>query len=142
MSFTASFIFSPVIFFSSDKITQRNTKGIDLLERVCDHINLVERDYFGLTYLDKENIRVSLLFHTLFSHLSLSLVLLFKQMCVQHPQELCFECIQERNPDETEIITSFLSFSLDQQQSWLNPDKKISKQLKSKYLPFILSFFQ
>lgn len=38
---------------------QRNTKGIDLLERVCDHINLVERDYFGLTYLDRENIRVS-----------------------------------------------------------------------------------
>ena len=38
---------------------QRNTKGIDLLDKVCDHINLVERDYFSLTYLDKENIRVS-----------------------------------------------------------------------------------
>ena len=38
---------------------KRRTKGIDLLEKVCDHINLVERDYFGLTYRDHEDIRVS-----------------------------------------------------------------------------------
>lgn len=26
---------------------------------MCDYINLVERDYFGLTYRDQEDIRVS-----------------------------------------------------------------------------------
>lgn len=42
---------------------QRRTKGIDLLEKVCDHINLVERDYFGLTYRDHEDVRVSVPCH-------------------------------------------------------------------------------
>ncbi|XP_054274134.1 protein 4.1 homolog isoform X3 [Macrosteles quadrilineatus] len=33
----------------------RKAKGEDLLEKVCDHINLLERDYFGLTYEDRHD---------------------------------------------------------------------------------------
>lgn len=36
---------------------QRKAKGENLLEKVCDHINLLERDYFGLTYEDKNDPR-------------------------------------------------------------------------------------
>lgn len=57
----------------------RRTKGIDLLEKVCDRLDIVERDYFGLTFRDHENVR-----------------------------------------------------------SWLNPDKRVEKQLKN--LPWIFSF--
>ncbi|KAG8324949.1 hypothetical protein J6590_079166 [Homalodisca vitripennis] len=35
----------------------RKSKGEDLLEKVCDHINLLERDYFGLTYEDRHDPR-------------------------------------------------------------------------------------
>ncbi|KAF6197633.1 hypothetical protein GE061_008599 [Apolygus lucorum] len=31
----------------------RKSKGEDLFEKVCDHLNLVERDYFGLIYEEK-----------------------------------------------------------------------------------------
>ncbi|KAL1115304.1 hypothetical protein AAG570_007335 [Ranatra chinensis] len=36
---------------------QRKSKGEDLLEKVCDHLNLLERDYFGLTYEDRHDPR-------------------------------------------------------------------------------------
>ncbi|RWS31118.1 band 4.1-like protein 3 [Leptotrombidium deliense] len=35
----------------------RKTKAAELLHNVCDHINLLERDYFGLTYRDNEDSR-------------------------------------------------------------------------------------
>ena len=76
--------------------SQRRTKGIDLLEKVCDHNNLVERDYFGLTYRDHEDVRVSMPCHA-------------------------------RN-----ALTTTNTIPCRLKQSWINPDKKISKQLKSK----------
>ncbi|XP_015789248.1 band 4.1-like protein 3 isoform X2 [Tetranychus urticae] len=33
------------------------TKGIEIFEQVCDHLNLLERDYFGLSYKDQEDTR-------------------------------------------------------------------------------------
>uniref|UniRef100_A0A1B6C8P8 Moesin/ezrin/radixin homolog 1 n=1 Tax=Clastoptera arizonana TaxID=38151 RepID=A0A1B6C8P8_9HEMI len=36
---------------------ERKAKGEDLLEKVCDHLNLLERDYFGLTYEDRHDPR-------------------------------------------------------------------------------------
>ncbi|XP_060536727.1 protein 4.1 homolog isoform X2 [Cylas formicarius] len=35
----------------------RKAKGKDLLDRVCEAINLIERDYFGLTYADRHDPR-------------------------------------------------------------------------------------
>ncbi|RWS13885.1 band 4.1-like protein 3 [Dinothrombium tinctorium] len=35
----------------------RKTKGLEVFNKVCDHINLLERDYFGLTYQDSEDVR-------------------------------------------------------------------------------------
>ena len=36
---------------------QRKAKGQELLDRVCDALNLVEKDYFGLTYEDRHDPR-------------------------------------------------------------------------------------
>ncbi|KAI5699433.1 hypothetical protein M8J76_004767 [Diaphorina citri] len=36
-----------------DVSIERKAKGEELFDRVCDHLNLLERDYFGLTYDDK-----------------------------------------------------------------------------------------
>ncbi|KAI1287648.1 Band 4.1-like protein 3 [Halotydeus destructor] len=57
----------------------RKTKGHELIIKVCDYVNLAEKDYFGLTYTDQDGVR-----------------------------------------------------------SWLNPEKRINKQLKN--LPWVFSF--
>ncbi|KAH6922436.1 hypothetical protein HPB50_013609 [Hyalomma asiaticum] len=35
----------------------RKARGEQLFDRVCEYLNLLERDYFGLTYRDHENTR-------------------------------------------------------------------------------------
>lgn len=34
---------------------QRKSKGEELLDKVCEHLNLLEKDYFGLTYEDRHD---------------------------------------------------------------------------------------
>ncbi|CAD5111921.1 DgyrCDS1181 [Dimorphilus gyrociliatus] len=36
----------------------KNAKGEDLLEKVCSHLNLVERDYFGLSFNDTQSVKM------------------------------------------------------------------------------------
>uniref|UniRef100_A0A3B1J819 Erythrocyte membrane protein band 4.1-like 3b n=1 Tax=Astyanax mexicanus TaxID=7994 RepID=A0A3B1J819_ASTMX len=36
-------------------VEQKKVKGQVLFDKVCDHLNLLEKDYFGLTYRDAEN---------------------------------------------------------------------------------------
>lgn len=31
-----------------------------LFDKVCDHLNLLEKDYFGITYRDVENQKVNI----------------------------------------------------------------------------------
>lgn len=38
---------------------QRDTKGQFLLDHVCNHYNLLEKDYFGIRYVDPEKQRVT-----------------------------------------------------------------------------------
>lgn len=38
---------------------QKHAKGQDLLKKVCDHLNLLEEDYFGLAIWDTPTSRVS-----------------------------------------------------------------------------------
>lgn len=45
------FIYSTIIFLFL--LFQRKAKGSELFEKVCDYLNLLERDYFGLKYEDK-----------------------------------------------------------------------------------------
>lgn len=40
---------------------QRETKGQFLLDHVCNHYNLLEKDYFGIRYVDPEKQRVTVL---------------------------------------------------------------------------------
>lgn len=39
--------------------SQKDTKGQFLLDHVCNHYNLLEKDYFGIRYVDPEKQRVS-----------------------------------------------------------------------------------
>ena len=32
---------------------QKNALGKELLEKVCQHLDLIEKDYFGLQYVDE-----------------------------------------------------------------------------------------
>ena len=32
---------------------QKNALGRELLEKVCQHLDLIEKDYFGLQYVDE-----------------------------------------------------------------------------------------
>lgn len=38
---------------SRSNLLQRKAKGRDLLDQVCEAINLIEKDYFGLVYSDR-----------------------------------------------------------------------------------------
>jgi hypothetical protein len=37
---------------------QKHAKGLDLLKRVCEHLNLLEEDYFGLAIWDNGTSKV------------------------------------------------------------------------------------
>lgn len=45
------------IFTNKFLTSQRKAKGQDLLNKVCEAINLIEKDYFGLTYADRHDPR-------------------------------------------------------------------------------------
>ncbi|KAM9742878.1 FERM domain-containing protein 3 isoform 2-T2 [Menidia menidia] len=59
---------------------QRDTKGQFLLDHVCNHYNLLERDYFGIRYVDPEKQR-----HWLEPNKPV-----VRQMKAQHPYTMCF----------------------------------------------------
>lgn len=48
-----------MIFFSPLHFPQKRSRGQVLFDKVCEHLNLLEKDYFGLTYRDAENQKVS-----------------------------------------------------------------------------------
>lgn len=37
---------------------QRKAKGQDLFDKICEYINLAEKDYFGLNFIDKHGYTV------------------------------------------------------------------------------------
>uniref|UniRef100_A0A671V5J4 FERM domain-containing protein 3 n=1 Tax=Sparus aurata TaxID=8175 RepID=A0A671V5J4_SPAAU len=59
---------------------QRDTKGQFLLDHVCNHYNLLERDYFGIRYVDPEKQR-----HWLEPNKAV-----VRQMKSQQPYTMCF----------------------------------------------------
>lgn len=50
-AFNIRYMFS--FFFS-----QKRAKGQVLFDKICEHLNLLEKDYFGITYRDVENQKV------------------------------------------------------------------------------------
>ena len=40
---------------------QKSSKGEDVLNKVCDYLNLLEKDYFGLSFRDRDDSRVRLI---------------------------------------------------------------------------------
>lgn len=50
---------------------QKGAKGQELVDKVCEHINLLEKDYFSCSFRDNANIKVvSSVFNKSFSHLT------------------------------------------------------------------------
>lgn len=43
-------------------LTQKHAKGQELLMKVCDHVNLLEKDYFGLANWETPTNKVGWLF--------------------------------------------------------------------------------
>lgn len=39
-------------------LSQKRAKGQILFDKICDHLNLLEKDYFGITYRDVDNQKV------------------------------------------------------------------------------------
>lgn len=40
-------------------LLQKHSKGQTLMDMVCEHLNLLEKDYFGLTFADADTQKVS-----------------------------------------------------------------------------------
>lgn len=38
-------------------VLQKSSKGQDLIDRICEQVDLVEKDYYGLVYVDMNNCR-------------------------------------------------------------------------------------
>lgn len=52
------------VFESLSLSLQKRAKGQYLFFKVCEHLNLLEKDYFGLTYTDNHEQKVCILTHT------------------------------------------------------------------------------
>lgn len=50
--------FPPVTFLFPFTVFQRDSKGLYLFELICQHLNLLEKDYFGIRYVDPDKQRV------------------------------------------------------------------------------------
>lgn len=44
-------------------LLQRDAKGQYLFDLICHHLNLLEKDYFGIRYVDPDKQRVSIFIH-------------------------------------------------------------------------------
>ncbi|CAG12037.1 unnamed protein product, partial [Tetraodon nigroviridis] len=93
----------------------KHAKGQELLTKVCDHINLLEKDYFGLANWETPNSKVGWSF-------SLSLRVVVKCAC------------QKKEPSQIwkSIRFSFL-------QTWLETTKEIRKQVPGSVYEFTFS---
>lgn len=91
---------------------QKRAKGQYLFFKVCEHLNLLEKDYFGLTYKDNHDQKVCIHRHT------------YTGWNKEVSRKCRHGCFQQR-------LTGFL-FSLSF-QCWLDPMKEIKRQIRSKF---------
>lgn len=47
---------------------QKRAKGQYLFFKVCEHLNLMEKDYFGLAYVDNHEQTVCICVHAVWTH--------------------------------------------------------------------------
>ena len=38
-------------------VLQKSAKGQDLIDRICEQVDLIEKDYYGLIFIDQDNTR-------------------------------------------------------------------------------------
>lgn len=91
---------------------QKRARGQYLFFKVCEHLNLMEKDYFGLTYKDSHEQKVRIHARTkdalLFTSKNCSQVCAVTLLEFNFPSVLCLQC-------------------------WLDPTKEIKKQICSKF---------
>lgn len=102
--------------------SQKGARGQMLFDKVCEHLNLLEKDYFGITYRDVENQKVNIWFvfyNVKWSHSS-------QTNCTTGHGE--WKCV-------VFYFTSVfvVSLSLCSVQNWLDPSKELKKQIRSKH---------
>lgn len=60
MSSVSSVSSTVCVNFVRSLSSQRDAKGQYLFDLICHHLNLLEKDYFGIRYVDPDKQRVSL----------------------------------------------------------------------------------
>lgn len=97
---------------------QKRARGQYLFFKVCEHLNLMEKDYFGLTYKDSHEQKVRIHARTkdalLFTSKNCSQVCAVMLLEFNFPSVLCLQC-------------------------WLDPTKEIKKQICSKFQIILIS---
>lgn len=56
-------LLNPSSSSSSPLLLQRDAKGQYLFDLICHHLNLLEKDYFGIRYVDPDKQRASIFIH-------------------------------------------------------------------------------
>lgn len=101
--------------------SQKGARGQMVFDKVCEHLNLLEKDYFGITYRDVENQKVNI-------WLLFFIVLLSDGMDVRH---VALVDMMNGNVMFFYFISVFI-LSVCSFQNWLDPSKELKKQIRSK----------
>ena len=96
MNFLMSFVF------------QRDSKGQYLFDLICHHLNLLEKDYFGIRYVDPDKQRVSIDFITHTDRFEL-----FKSVKSQFSELFCLLSLM------LSIFSPYCSFNSSLKYVWL-----------------------
>ena len=118
VSISQCFCYELFLFFNFLSL-KKTSKGQELLDRVCEQVDLVEKDYYGLVYLDQDNNRNwlaadkkinkqlksnTLRFHFLINELT-------KILCLGHPWEFNFE-VKFYPPDPSQLQEDITRYQL------------------------------
>lgn len=95
---------------------------------MCEHLNLLEKDYFGLTYIDSHEQKVCAHTHTCTGCCAVCII------STAHTETLgpLYGDISSRE-NLTVCLLCVLSPHIYSLQCWLDPTKEIKRQIRSKF---------
>uniref|UniRef100_A0A8C9FZN2 FERM domain-containing protein n=1 Tax=Pavo cristatus TaxID=9049 RepID=A0A8C9FZN2_PAVCR len=85
-------------------LLKKRSRGQVLFDKVCEHLNLLEKDYFGLTYRDTENQKVSYKMVICLWHVDVRALL-------RHPQTFAFN-VKFYPPDPAQLSEDITRYYL------------------------------
>lgn len=105
---------------------QKRAKGQYLFFKVCEHLNLLEKDYFGLTYIDSHEQKVCAHTHTCTGRCTVCIISAAHISKLWGPVIFLWENL-------TVCLLCVLSPHIYSLQCWLDPTKEIKRQIRSKF---------